>query len=245
MIRPDPGSPAQAEGGIAYRLQRSSRRRTVGITVDPERGVLVRAPLRVSQAQVAQVVREKAAWIKKQQAVFAAQGLPMPPRRYLDGESLPFLGREYQLRVQPARPPGPVRLEDGELIAPVDLSWPVAGRAGQVRLALVRWYRAQAARLLPGRAGFFARALDLPAPRVIIADQKTRWGSCNRKGELRLNWRIVMAPPEIVDYLAAHEVCHILAPSHGPGFWRLVGLLLPDYARRRAELGRLGPRLRL
>jgi predicted metal-dependent hydrolase len=217
----------------------------VGITVDPERGVLVRAPARLGLAHIEQVVRDKAAWIAKQQAAFVAQGLPLPPRRYIDGEPLPWLGRDYALSLDPALRPGPVRLDDGSLVVPVDAALPLGARSQAARTALLRWYRLQAARLLPQRVERFAQALGVGHPKVIIADQKTRWGSCNRKGELRLNWRIVMAPMALVDYLAAHETCHILVPNHSPRFWRRLAGLLPDYAERRAALGRLGPRLRL
>jgi predicted metal-dependent hydrolase len=230
---------------IAYRLERSARRRTVGISVDPERGVLVRAPARLGLAHIEQVVRDKAAWIAKQQAAFIAQGLPLPPRTYLDGELLPWLGRDHALRLEPMPRPGPVRLDGDHLVVPLDPALAPGLRPQVVRTALLRWYRLQAARLLPQRVERFAQALGVGHPKVIIADQKTRWGSCNKKGELRLNWRIVMAPLALVDYLAAHETCHILVPNHSPEFWRRLAGLLPDCAARRAELGRLGPRLRL
>lgn len=245
-MSPGRGEPAGAAPPLVpYQLVRSRRRRTVGISVDPERGVLVRAPLRLGLVHIEQVVAEKAAWIARQQAAFAAQGLPLPPRRYVDGEPLPWLGRDYALSLEPATPPGPVRLEGERLVVPVSAGLTPTARPPLVRAALLRWYRLGAARLLPARVERFVLALGLDRPRVIIADQKTRWGSCNKKGELRLNWRIVMAPLALVDYLAAHEVCHLLVPNHSPAFWRRVAELLPDYAQRRAELGRLGPRLRL
>jgi hypothetical protein len=125
-----------------------------------------------------------------------------------------------------------------------DLGGPT--RTLAVRGALALWYRRQAALLLPPRAAFFAQALGLKTPpSVTVRDQKRRWGSCNAKGEVRLNWRLVMAPPDLSDYVAAHEACHLRVPNHSPSFWELLASLLPDCRARRRRLNQLGPWLRL
>ena len=80
-------------------------------------------------------------------------------------------------------------------------------------------------------------------PRVIVADQRKRWGSCSTRGTIRLNWRIIQAPLRLVDYIVVHELVHLVHRGHGKEYWRAVGTVMPDYERRRDELRRMGPRL--
>jgi hypothetical protein len=239
-----PGQPHRLERGstvIAYTLERSSRR-TVGILVDPLKGVVVRAPLKLGLQYIEDLVAAKADWIAGHLARLKAQGLPRPPRLYQSGEGLMHLGRAYVLDVRPAPPAilSPPALADGRLVVGAPAGLAPELQADLVRRALLRWYRLQASQLLPPRVAPFAAALGLPPPPVLIRDQKTRWGSCGPNGTLRLNWRLVMAPFDLIDYLAAHEVCHLRVPAHSPAFWSLVACLVPDCKARRARLRRDG-----
>jgi predicted metal-dependent hydrolase len=105
-----------------------------------------------------------------------------------------------------------------------------------VRRALTKWYRRLAGKRLPQRVEIYATRAGVACPPVLIRNQEKRWGSCSSKGELRFNWRIIMAPMSLVDYVVAHEVCHLEVRDHSPTFWRLLGTILPDYEERRARL---------
>ena len=94
------------------------------------------------------------------------------------------------------------------------------------------------------RVALFAGRLGDASPTVLIRDQAKRWGSCSRKGELRFNWRVILAPLPLVDYVVAHEVCHLKLKNHSAAFWRLLRRLLPDYERRRERLRVLGVQFR-
>jgi len=109
-------------------------------------------------------------------------------------------------------------------------------RRDHVRRAVTAWYRKQAGRRLPERVEQFAARAGIECPPVLIRDQQKRWGSCSSKGELRFNWRIIMAPMSLVDYVVAHEVCHLKVRDHSPAFWKLLGTILPDYETRRERL---------
>ena len=109
--------------------------------------------------------------------------------------------------------------------------------------ALIDWYVRRAKIRLPARAAHWAEALGVAAPRVLICEPKKRRGSCHPSGVVRLNWRIVQAPPRGVDYVVAHEVCHLIHQGHGRAFWATLGRVMPDYEARRARLKELGARL--
>jgi len=89
----------------------------------------------------------------------------------------------------------------------------------------------------------WATKLDVPFPRLLIREPKKRWGSCHPSGIVRLNWRILQAPLRLVDYVVAHELCHLLHEGHGRAFWATLGHAMPDYEARRARLTELGARL--
>ena len=120
---------------------------------------------------------------------------------------------------------------------------PVLGETQQtahVRAALVSWFRRQAAERLPERVEAWRSKVGTPMPRVIVADQQKRWGSCNHRGTIRLNWRIIQAPMRLIDYVVVHELVHLLHRGHGRDYWQAVGRVMPDYERRREELRQCG-----
>ncbi|HEY1697775.1 MAG TPA: SprT family zinc-dependent metalloprotease [Polyangiaceae bacterium] len=227
---------------IRYAVRRSARRVTVSIAVDPRGGVLLTAPAATSIDRLDRVVRTKARWIV--QRLRRESDLPPPPadREFVSGETFRYLGTQYRLRVQQERATHVV-LQHGHLV----VSCPEAGdarrQAPAVRNALVVWYRRQAARRLPELAVAWAKRLGVAVTAVGLREQRRRWGSCDRAGSLRLNWRIVQAPRPCIEYVVAHEVVHVRHPNHTPAFWAALGRLLPDYDRRRGRLRELGPSL--
>lgn len=115
-----------------------------------------------------------------------------------------------------------------------------AERPGVVRGLLVAWYRARAAEKLPERVAVWAEKVGVQPGAVLIRDQKKRWGSCDAKGNLRFNWRVVQLPMRLVDYVVAHELVHLMHPDHGRAFWALLGRVMPDHELRRTMLVRFG-----
>ncbi len=97
-------------------------------------------------------------------------------------------------------------------------------------------YKKAAADYFPKRAAYYAPLLGVTYSRITIRDQKTRWGSCSSKGTLSFNWRLMLAPPKILDYVVVHELCHLREMNHSPRFWALVASILPDYKESRKWL---------
>jgi hypothetical protein len=112
----------------------------------------------------------------------------------------------------------------------------VSGTPEHAPRRLRDWLVAEAAKDLDARVAFHARALGVRARRITMRDQKSRWGSCSSTGQLSFSWRLVLAPPLVLDYVAAHEVAHLLEMNHGPRFWRLVAKALPNFEEAKVWL---------
>ena len=134
-------------------------------------------------------------------------------------------------------PHGGAKLRGGWLHVPAPAG---VEQAAHVRAALVAWLRRHAAARLPERVEAWRAKAGVAMPRVVVADQRKRWGSCDRSGTIRLNWRIIQAPMRLIDYVVVHELVHLRHRGHGRDYWRAVGRVMPDYERRREELRRCG-----
>lgn len=223
---------------LRFRVEPSQRRKSASVIVDPHDGIVVKAPEAFVLADAEAVVARKAAWIVQRLADQRESAGGTPPREFVGGESHRLQGRQYRLRIDAiagARKTT-ARVEGGFIVVEVPLRLAEDRRAGAIRGALVELYRDTAAERLPERVAMYAEKLGVSPPPVLIRDQQKRWGSCTRSGELRFNWRIIMGPMSLVDYVAAHEVCHLRAPDHSPAFWRLLGNVMPDHEERRERL---------
>ena len=221
---------------ISYRIRRSQRRRkTVEVSVDPRSGVLVTAPARVTTARLDSFVRQKGRWILERLRRLQQAEPDIPPREFVSGESVWYLGRHYRLKVLASHNGSEAKLVGGWLRVPRN--------DPQVRARVIAWYRERAGDRLPERVARWCHRVGAPMTRLIIADQRKRWGSCNSRGTVRLNWRIIQVSMRLVDYVVVHELVHLLHRGHGMGYWRALGKVMPDYERRREELRRVGARL--
>ena len=222
---------------VEYAIRRSARRKkTVAVTVDPAGGVLLVAPEHFTTSRLDAVVRRKAAWIVQRRRHVEAHDPPLSPREFVSGESVLYLGRHYRLKVH-RRETGDAKLRGGWLHVPAPAG---AGQTAAVRSALVTWLRRHAAERLPERVAAWRAKAGVAMPRVVIADQQKRWGSCDRNGTIRLNWRIIQAPMRLVDYVVVHELVHLRHRGHGRDYWQALGKIMPDYERRREDLRQRG-----
>ena len=225
---------------IEYTIVRSARRKkTMEITLDPERGVLVRSPARTPRKEIATLVQKRAAWILRR----ATEDVLRPaPRHFTDGETLLYLGGEIPIIAgTTAGRSTRVSLESGafHITTPSDI--PEEERTSESRAALERWYRNEAARLLPEVvARWQGRVGDKKPSHILIRNQRRRWGSCSSDGSIRLNWRIIMAESALIDYIVVHELAHLSVMDHSPRYWKRVERALPDYRALRKRLNEVG-----
>ena len=228
------------ETRVAYAIRRSARRKkTVAVTVDPTGSVLLVAPEHLTTRRLDAIVSRKAGWIVRRIRRAESHGPPLSPREFVSGESVRYLGRHYRLKVHPHET-GDAKLRGGWLYVPA----PAGPRqTAEVCDAIVAWFRHHAAERLPERVAAWRPKAGVAMPRVVIANQQKRWGSCDQRGTIRLNWRIIQAPLRLVDYVVAHELVHLRHRGHGHDYWQALGRVMPDYERRREDLRQRGVEL--
>ena len=232
---------------IPYRIRRSERARRARILVDGD-GVEVVVPRRFPLRDVAPFVEEKRAWIERTLRRLRESETELPAPRLDDGGLVPYLGERLRLsvRVEPGRQREHVarRGDDLRLALPADPEQLLPPESA-LRGALERWYRKRArAEVAPRLDAACARA-GTTYTRLQIRGQRTRWASCSSSGAMSFNWRLLLAPTEILDYVVEHEVAHLELLDHSPRFWRLLASRCPDWREHEAWLRRHGHALRL
>ena len=221
---------------IAFQLKRTERR-TLSISVEPDRRVVVTAPADAASDLVDSRVRLKAQWIRRQLRHFESLPPPMPARLWIGGETHRYLGRQYRLKVISA-PQTAVRLS-GRFF---EVSVPDINDSHAVETAMHSWYQTHARAILRER---FLRLLGtstwlrLPTPpQITVRRMRLRWGSTTPSSRVCLNVELVKMPLGCIDYVIAHELAHLKVPNHGAPFWRLLGQLYPEWERWREKLNR-------
>lgn len=209
-------------------------RRTIGITVERDRRVVVRAPRQVSSEAVANVVAQKRLWIWNKLRDPRKYAHRRPEKEFVAGEAFLYLGQSFRLELVSKRL-GELRF-DGHCF---ELSRDDRGNAREL---FVAWYRAQAEHLTP-RVDAMARVMGIAVKRIVVREMTTSWGSCSPGGTLVFNWRIVQAPIGVVDYLIAHELAHVIEPTHASDFWNIVAVHVPGWEKARGWLRLYGGRL--
>ncbi|MGA9755585.1 MAG: SprT family zinc-dependent metalloprotease [Desulfobaccales bacterium] len=209
---------------IEYRL--SPRRKSIGLMVTNEGRVVVSLPRGTSQESLALALSKHRAWIEAKVAERQAAW-----NRLKEGEAY-FLGQPFRLTVLRGGQ-GAVTLNGKEIRVPLPEGADLWSR-------LVAWYAERAFRLLQERVSHFGTSMGLTPGPVTLKEWKRRWGECHPDGTLKFNWRLIMCPPEVIDYVIVHELAHLKVPGHNPRFWGQVAKVLPDYAARRRWLNRTG-----
>jgi predicted metal-dependent hydrolase len=214
-------------GGISYTVRRSARARAVRVNVHAHTGVEVVLPARTPERAAAAAIEELRPWIERRLAE-ARETLAEIARR---GKSVPYLGRPLELVAQPGR----VRVHrQGERLLVPD---------GDPRPALERFYRRAARAEVAERLDRATAKTGTPYSGLAIRAQRTRWASCSADGYMSFNWRLLLAPESVLDYVVWHEVCHLQVLDHSPRFWKLLQRHWPYYRRDRDWLRRNGATL--
>jgi hypothetical protein len=228
---------------IPYLIRRSDRRTTVALTIEERGKLVVTAPEDVSIDRLNAVVRRKAPWVVER--IKRRSDAPPPPsdREFVDGETVLYLGRQYRLKVVEATVGRKSRIAAGWYHVTIPRGLRGETRRLTVRRVLRGSVKERADLYLPGRLADVAARLRMEKPSLIVREQRKRWGSCDSKGVLRINWRIVQAPIPCIEYVLVHELAHLHHRNHDREFWRAVSRWLPGYEDERDRLRKLGPQL--
>lgn len=220
---------------IEYNVIRSKRRKTVGIIIDPEQGVVVRVPENLAKDKIKELVKSKVNWIINKQKLL--EDIPKA-KKFVDGEELIYMGKNHILKVIMTDKVSKVNVdlrEDKFLIkVPVNLS--EKNYRDEAKKEVIAWYKLHAKIKIDERVAYYAPKLDVEPNHIRIKEQKTRWGSCSSLGNLNFNWKIIIAPVPIIDYLVVHELAHLRHHNHSNKFWDLVETIIPDYRERKEWL---------
>jgi len=242
LLRPDadPAAPPRTRDGqarrivlrghtVEYRLIRA-RRRSIGMEVHLD-GLTVRAPRWVTLRDIEAALTERAAWLVRALEEWRARRRPVMPREWKTGAPILYRGRELALELFPSR--------HASIVADLfhlTVRHPAATEGVIVAEAVTQWLKDQAIALVGTRVPAYSARVGRPDPDVRLSNARNEWGSCNARGVIRLNWRLVQLPPALADYVVAHEVAHIVELNHSARFWALVEALLPGHAHLKRQL---------
>jgi len=222
--------------GLRVEVVRSIRRTAALHIVGSD--LQVRVPEDLGDERVAAILRQKRPWIRTK----VAELKRVPPHRskeLVSGESFPYLGRNYRLKIQEGHQVG-VCLSGGYLQATIRPTEQGEQREARIQQYLQNWYRSRALERLQEKTDRYAQQIGVTPSGVSVRNFKSRWGSCDKKGQVVFNWNIIKAPHAIADYVVVHELCHLVHPNHSKDFWALVGRFDPAYADHRDWLKVLG-----
>ena len=201
-----------------------SRRSSLTIHVGPDGKVLVKAPILVPNFVIKNFLKEKESWIEK--TLEKIQQRKPTKKQYEEGEEFLFLGKTYKLKLHDAIS---TQLKGDFLLFP---------RAAffRVQKELTSWYKEQAKQIITKRLNFHAKEMHAQYAEVFFSDTKSKWGTCFPDNSLQFNWRLVMAPLLVLDYVVIHELTHTTVKNHRDAFWRRVRLFTPAYKQHRKWL---------
>ncbi len=205
-----------------------SRRRTLGLQINSDASLIVRAPQRASLGDIQRVVQEKLSWINKKQQQARQRQAQRAQRHFNEGEEFLYLGQRYKLLVSSEAETPLSFTEDGFQLS--------SKHHPQARSRFIAWYKQQAFAIISQRVRLYADQAGLTHSRVKISSAKKQWGSCNTQGVLNFSWRVIMAPIMVVDYVVAHELAHLVHHNHSKRFWNKVGTIFPPYREAKAWL---------
>jgi hypothetical protein len=220
---------------IPYQLELRPRR-TVGLKIT-QQGLVVHAPKRIVVHQLNQILQEKSAWILSKLALREANTIE--PVQWQHGEHLLFLGQDVMLQVVENKAKSQVKLSADQLMVSIK----EASNQTLVAKKAIQWFQQQAFEDFVRRVEIFSTKLGVKPPPVALSNAQSRWGSCNSRGQVRLNWRLIQAPPQVINYVVCHELAHLKEMNHSAKFYAVLAQLFPDHADAEKLLKQLSPQL--
>lgn len=208
-----------------------SNRKTLNITVERDRKIIVRAPVNLSLERIESIVESKKQWIREK--LNHAQKYPAIPetKEFISGETLMYLGKNYQILVVDEA------IEGIEFNQRFRISKANQTKANEL---FKKWYLKQALNKIEPLAKDYAKSLGVEYNGCKTSEMRYRWGSCTPNNNIIFNWRIIKAPMFVVNYLVAHELVHLIESNHTPKFWNILSIQVPAYQKAKDWLKKNG-----
>jgi len=229
-----------SDGAFDYVIERRPRRKTIGIQVREDGRVVVVAPPLVPVFYLKKLLRQKAGWVQRRLAKASDLRNQRAEKSYAHGSEIIFLGEKYRLHLDESDT-STLDTENGTLH--LGLNGNLGQKKADVTTALERWYKIQVQDVFEQRSRSFSKDMRLHPTLIGIKGYKSRWGSCHTDGRIYFNWRLVMAPMPVIDYVVVHELSHLLHQNHSAVFWQQVERVCPSYHEHRKWLRKNGHHL--
>jgi len=221
---------------IHYKLIQT-KRKTLGITVYPDKKIVVRAPLAKSEKEINDKIRKKAKWITKQLMHFDSLPAPLKPKLFVSGETHKYLGKQYRLKIIKSRDEK-VSLKGGY----IHISLPDTNNKKQIETLLNHWYKEHAIKrfeIYLNECFSVIQKYNISCPKLHIRKMKTRWGSCSSLGRITLNLDLIKYSSLSIKYVIMHELCHLKYHSHNKEFYKFLTKVMPDWEKHKYNLNHL------
>ncbi|MDZ4992483.1 DUF45 domain-containing protein [Clostridium perfringens] len=224
---------------VEFELIRS-KRRTMSIEVLAKGEVKVRAPMSIPKERILEYVKTKGKWIVEKQENAKIISSKKVKREFVDGESFMYLGEEYLLKIRYNQFLKGVSVNlIGENLV-VDIA---KYDREKIKKAIELWYREVGLKIIKERVDYYSKFYPLKSRSIKVKEQKRRWGSCTYYNDLLFNWRCIMAPIEVLDYIVVHEMTHMIHKNHSKNYWEAVAKVMPDYKEKNNWLKANGIRM--
>lgn len=214
-----------------------SNRRTMAIQIEPPDKIKVLSPKGAKKDEILKAVKGKSKWIVQKLFQLDEMEALKKTRKMVNGENLLYMGVDYHLEIIVDKI---YKKPELELFRDVLYVYINIDDKDKIRLALKNWYKEKSLEKVRERVTYYQKYFELVPNKIMVKEQKRRWGSCTSARNLYFNWKIIMAPSHLLDYLVVHEMCHMVHMNHSAEYWNLVRSILPDYKERRDLLKNQG-----
>lgn len=217
--------------GFEAEVIRTNRKKTIAFKI-AEGKVSILVPKSLAAKEISSLILKKQRWINEKLELQKASPT-IKPKAFVAEEIFSYLGNDVRLKIVAGAYPK-IQFDQQNLI--VSVRNPTLDNATAIKQLLIKWYQQQAYIALSEKTQYYAKIIGVSPTNICIKTYKARWGSCSTRGEIYYNWKIMMAPVNIIDYLVVHELCHILHHNHSPSFWLAVEKYHPEFRTAKAWL---------
>ena len=223
--------------GIKIHVRRSTRAKRLSLKIDSTGKFTLVIPKFTMGFSVNRFIEQNADWINEHTEKAKNMQKLHPKPKYQTGDTFYYFGEKVFLEVSPSSKKRPsIKIREDKMI--ICIYEKVSKKEGveMVKKAIEKFYRKKAEEVIHDRLQFFSEQYDFKYNNVVLKNQKTRWGSCSSSKNLNFNWRLIMAPIEVIDYIVVHELCHLKQMNHSLKFWKLIEKIIPDYKKSKKWL---------
>jgi predicted metal-dependent hydrolase len=230
---------------IPYTVSESKRAKYIKLVMGIE-GLNVVKPYRVSLEEVDEVLNRKRNWIYKHYHEFLSMRVDAVKRNWETGESVLFRGENYNIKIFTHKEKTPrIHFNGKSFDVFIDGTIDEESRKSIIERAFKKWFIRIAGEVYKERVDYYAKIIGLSYKDIKIKEQKTRWGSCSGKKNLNFNWKVILSPMWVLDYVVVHELCHLRYMNHAKEYWAMVERYMPDFKKAQEWLKKNGMGLKL